>query len=403
MKIKVNGKEVEVKEGDAIETPPKEPVVPPKEGEEGEADEKLLAQAKKIGKSIAAEALAELNLGDATGISKKLDKFIKNQFGEDAKLNKILHGKDLYAGTSELTKEEKIIGFFYGLVTQNHAILKALAEGTNSGADGGYLFPNEFLNEIIRDLPNLNVMRQYVRVVPMKRDAMDITSLVNPLQVFWTAENAAKSTTTARFSQTTLTAYKMAAIIYSSDELIEDSTEVDVVSFIIQLFTEAIALEEEHVIWMGTGSGQPSGLSPSSAIASINGTGNAFNDITSLFYALPRKYRVNAAFFCNDSVAKAIEGTKDTNNRPLFVIGTDGLAPTLKGKPLVYSDWCPDRTLWFGDMKQGYFLGDRKRITAKVSNDTETAFTKDQTAIRVVARIGGLVANGKAIRKIVNF
>ena len=54
-------------------------------------------------------------------------------------------------------------------------------------------------------------------------------------------------------------------------------------------------------------------------------------------------------------------------------------------------------------MKRGYFLGDRKRITAKVSNDTETAFTKDQTAIRVVARLAGKVVLPQAIRRCTNF
>lgn len=389
MKIKVNGKEVEVKDGQEIEV----------KAEASAEDTDLLEKAKTIGKAIADEAMASLNLGDTSKISAKLDKFIGDKFGSDSKLKKILHGKDLY-GSDELTKEEKIIGFFYGLVTNNDHVLKALAEG--AGADGGYLFPNEFLAEVIRDLPEINVMRNWVRIIPMKRDAMDITNLVNPLQVFWTAENAAKSTTTARFAQQTLTAYKMAAILYSSDELIEDSTETDVVAFIIQLFTEAIALEEEKVIWQGNGTTQPQGIN-TATVSSIVGTGNAYNDITSLFYALPRKYRVNAAFFCNDSVAKNVELAKDTNGRPLFVVGTDGLEPTLKGKPLVISDWAPDRVLYFGDMKRGYFLGDRKRITAKVSNDTETAFTKDQTAIRVVARIGGRLVLPAAVRKCTSF
>ena len=264
------------------------------------------------------------------------------------------------------------------------------------------MFPNEFLAEILRDLPELNVMRQYVRIIPMKRDKMDITSLVDGLNVFWTAENAAKSTTTARFSQQTLTAFKMAAILYSSDELIEDSTETDIVALIIQLFTEAIADEEEKVIWTGNGTTQPQGIN-TATVSSIAGTGNTYNDLTNLFYLLPRKYRNNAAFFMNDEVAKAIEVVKDTTGRPLFNAAQDSMPATLKGKPVVISDWAPSRVLYFGDMKRGYFLGDRKRITAKVSQDTETAFTKDQTAIRVVARIGGRLVQPLAVRKCTNF
>lgn len=393
MKIKINGKFVDVKEGDELELDAKDL------GAEVE-DQKMLDTAKKIGKAIADEALAGLNLGDTSKLSAKLDKFLDSQYGVNSKLKQILNGKDLFVNKDELTKEEKIIGFFHGLVTNNEHVLKALAEGVE--ADGGYLFPNEFLGEIIRDLPEENVMRQYVRIIPMKRDKMDITSLVDGLDVFWTGENVAKSTTTARFSQQTLTAFKMAAILYSSDELIEDSTEIDVVGLIIQLFTEAIAEEEERVIWQGDGTTQPQGLAVAT-LTTVNGTGDLYQDVLNLYYALPKKYRKNAAWFASDSIVKNLESLKDTNGRPIWAAGFEARPDTLKGKPVVVSDGVPERQLYFGDLKKGYFLGDRKRITAKVSQDTETAFTKDQTAIRVVARVGGKVVLPQAIRKGANF
>lgn len=395
-KIKINGKFVEVNEGDELDVAGEAKAV---EGAEGE-DAELLAKAKSIGKNIAKEVLSELNLGDTSVLAKKVERMFESQFGSNSKLKKILNGKDLFGG-EELTKEEKIVGFFHGLVTNNHQVLKALAEGAD--ADGGYLFPNEFLAEILRDLPEINVMRNYVRIIPMKRDKMDITSLVDGVDVFWTAENAAKSTTTARFSQQTLTAFKMAAILYSSDELIEDSTEVDVVSMIIGLFSEAVADEEERVIWVGDGTTQPQGIN-TATVASVGGTGNAYNDLVNLYFLLPRKYQVNAAFFANNSTAKNFALVKDTTGRPIFSPSVnDAPTSTLLGKPLVISEWVPDRVVYFGDLKKGYFLGDRKRITAKVSQDTETAFTKDQTAIRVVARIGGRLVLPAAVRKVTNF
>jgi HK97 family phage major capsid protein len=393
MRIKINGEWVTVKEGDELDTTDVKAVV-------SDEDKALLDQAKKLGKEMADEVLKGIDLGDTSKMSKKMERFIESQYGDSSKLKQILNGKDLF-GSDELTKEEKILGFFHGLITNNTMALKALAEGVE--ADGGYLFPNEFLGEILRDLPNLNVMRQYVRIIPMKRDKMDVTSLVDGLNVFWTAENAAKSTTTARFSQQTLTAFKMAAILYSSDELIEDSTEVDLVSLIIQLFAEAIADEEEKVIWTGDGTTQPQGINTAS-VASTVGTGNAYNDLVSLFYLLPRKYQVNAAFFANNNTAKNFALVKDTTGRPIFTPSVnDGPAQTLLGKPLVISEWVPDRVVYFGDLKKGYFLGDRKRMTAKVSQDTETAFTKDQTAIRVVARIGGRLVLPQAVRKVTSF
>lgn len=390
MRLKINGKWVELQDGAEIETEAKD------DAQEG--DEEIDRAAKSVAASIAKALGVKLGAEDRSGVDPRVAKFLEQNFPTDSKLAKILNGKDVYS--DELTKEEKIVGFYHALCTSNDIALKALAEGTD--ADGGYLFPSEFFGEIVRDLPEINVMRQWVRIIPMKRDKMDVTSLVDGVDVFWTAENAAKSTTTARFAQQELKAFKMAAILYSSDELIEDSTEFDVVQMIVGLFSEAVGEEEEKVIWTGDGTTQPQGIN-TATVSSFVASGTAYNDIVRLFRLLPRKYRANAAWFMNDSTATNVELVKDTTGRPLFMEATGELPATLKGKPIVISDWVPDRVIYFGDLKKGYFLGDRKRMTAKVSQDTETAFTKDQTAIRVVARIGGRLVLPAAVRKVTSF
>lgn len=365
-----------------------------------EGEKSLKKSAEAMGKKIAKEIMGNVDNSGVKALEKKLNNFMELQFGSDTKLKDILGGKDLYA-KDQLTKEEKIVGFFHALVTDNSIALKALSEGTD--ADGGYLFPNEFLEELIRDLPEINVMRNEVRIITMRRNKMDITSLVSGPKVTWTLENAAKSTTTAHFGTQTLTAYKLAAILYSSDELIEDSDIFDVVAMIIRLFSEAIANEEERVIWVGDGTTQPEGLD-TATIASVAAVGQDFDDVISLYYALPSKYRTGAKWYMNDNTAKEASKIKDSNGQYIWQpsvseAGTD----RMRGKPVVYSDWVPDNQIYFGDLKKGYFLGDRKRITVKVSNDTETAFTKDQTAIRVVERIGGKVVLPAAIRKLTGF
>jgi len=81
-----------------------------------------------------------------------------------------------------------------------------------TAADGGYLFPDEFRAELIRDLADGNFMRSHVTTIPMKRDVMKIPSLESRPTVTWTEENAPKATTTAHFNEKTLTVKKMAAI-----------------------------------------------------------------------------------------------------------------------------------------------------------------------------------------------
>lgn len=406
-KVKINGKWVEVKDADVLEegaptpSPSPAPVVTPTDG--GDAD--ISEDAKLAGEELAKGFMAMFSKGTKSAdVAAEVQKALAGLVPQDAKLNKILGGKDLVKDASSLTKEEKIVGFFHAAATRNEYALKALSEGTD--ADGGYLFPNEFLTELVRALAEFNVMRKYVRIIPMKRDKMDIATLVSGPKVSWTAENAAKSTTSAHFGTDQLVAKKLAAILYASDELIEDSDIFDVVSLIIQLFAEEIGSEEEKVIWTGNGTTQPEGIDAAGTVPSAGAAGGLgnFDHLINLFYSLPSQYRANAAFFMNDNTAKLVSKLKDTAGQYLWQPSVrEGEADTIKGKPVVISNWVPNGKIYFGDMKRTYFLGDRKRMTIKVSQETETAFTHDQTAIRVVARIAGAVVQPSASRVITGF
>ncbi len=419
-KVKINGKWVTVDDKDIkddaptedppaedppVEDPPAEDPPakdPPEDGEDGDdGDKAILAEARKIGEKISQEISKSFDTNDSAvkEVSVKVNKMMEVMFGNDSKLNKILNGKDLFLGTDELTKEEKIVGFYYALITDNKMALKALSEGTD--ADGGYLFPNEFLQELIRELPEINELRKLVRIIPMRRNKMDITNLVSGPKMTWTGENVAKSTTTARFAQQTLTAFKCAAILYSSDELIEDSDIFDVVQLIISLFAEAIADEEEKVLAVGDGTTQPQGLDTATVTTTTFAGQQDFDGLKTLKFALPRKYRKRAVWILNDSDWSEIAKLKDGNGRYFIndnVKDSDDHSLML-GKPVIVSDWIPLGTIFFGDLKKAYFLGDRKRMTVKISQDTTQAFTQDMTAIRVVFRIGGLVVLPNALRK----
>ena len=236
---------------------------------------------------------------------------------------------------------------------------------------------------------------------------MKIPELLSGPDVYWTAENAAKTTTTAHFNERTLTVKKMAAIIYASDELIEESTEIDIVQLIIRLFSEKIADREEQAIVAGNGTTQPTGLETArgaGTITAIAASGQDFDDIISLEYALPAKYSNNAVFLANRTTIKNIRTLKDGNNNYIWQrSAAAGQPATVNGKPIYEVNYLPNGVIYFGDFKQGYYLGDRQMMTVKITQDSETAFTKDQTAIRVVHRIAGNVGNPRAIRALTGF
>lgn len=319
---------------------------------------------------------------------------------ENAKLKALLHGKDIIKDKSELTAEEKIVGFFHALVTRNEVAIKALSEGT--AADGGNLFPDEFLAELVKPLADGNRMRSLVRVIKMKRDVLNAASVLNRPKIYWTAENAAKTTTTASFGAPQLVARKAAAIIYASDELIEDSTEFDVVRLIIDLFAEAVGEEEDRVILRGNGTTEPTGIITARAAGTIGSvateTGNlSFDDILNLIYGLKTKYRAGASFLVHPTNVKELRKLKDTTGRYIYQDpGSAAAYPTLYGYPVHEFYDIPESEMVFGNWKLCYWLGDRKAMTVKISQDTTQAFTQDETAIRVVIRLGGNVVLAQA-------
>ena len=394
--IVINGKkkfldEMEIKDADN-DTGKEEEV-------DGEVDGTLDEQAKKVAKTLATEIGKALGIDDLKAGLEKANSYMAQT--ENVKLRELLHGKDLIKDKDALTKEEKIVGFFHGLVTQDHAVLKALSEGVN--ADGGYLFPAEFLSELIRPLAVFPRMRSLVRVITMKRNTLNAASLVNRPKIYWTAENAAKTTTTASFGQATLTARKAAAILYASDELIEDSTEFDVVQTIISLFSEAIGEEEDRVILRGNGTTEPTGISTAvaaSTIASVACSGNLdFDDMIELEYALKQKYRPGATWLIHPNNVKELRKIKDLDGRYIFEASrVTGQPATILSYPLLESYDVPESAIYFGNWKLAYWLGDRKQMTVKISNDTTQAFVNDMTAIRVVIRLGGNVVLGEAAK-----
>lgn len=400
--IGADGKKVYLKDGDIQEETEGETTT--EEDVEDAEDDAVGDAAKRMAKEI----VAGLPLNGLKDLSEKVDRLLEKQSPKDSKLSKILNGKDYVKDVDQLTKEEKIVGFYHALVTGNDHAIKALSEGTS--ADGGYLLPQDFMAELNRNLQDMVVMRQLARVVPMARNTMVIPRVTSSVEAYWTAENAAKTTTTAAFTQDTLTAFKIAAILYASDELIEDSTDMgsfDLVQLIIQLFAEAIAMKEEEAFSTGNGTTQPLGLETArnaSTFASIAAVGQNFDDIIRLEYALKPQYRANASFLANDQTIRNMRLLKDSNGRYLW---QDAVAPgqpaTFHGYPVYSNLALPANTVYFGDFKRGFWIGDRKQMTVKITQDSETAFTKDQTAIRVVERVGSQVVLPAALKALTGF
>jgi len=108
----------------------------------------------------------------------------------------------------------------------------------------------------------------------------------------------------------------------------------------------------------------------------------SFDDLINLEYLLPAKYSRAASYLVHRSNIREMRKLKDSQNRYLW---TDPVAigqpATFHGAPVRENNNLSESEIYFGDYFKGYWLGDRRKMTIKITQDSETAFTKDQTAI----------------------
>lgn len=351
-------------------------------------DEEVKATAEAIKKEMGLDAIVG-----------SLKDEIASLKASQSPVTKVFVAKDVQKGVDELTAEERVKAFATAICTANEASLKALSEGVS--ADGGYTVPQDFYNVLLENLTMENVLRAEFTAVPMTRNVLTMTMIDNGPDAYWTGEGVTKTTTTADFTQPTITAYKLAAIIYLTDELIDDSA-FDLTNVLIKRFATRIAEREELAFLVGNGTTQPQGLFTNSSVGTRVCSGNLdFDDIINLIYDLEPQYRRNAKFVVNTANVRELRLLKDTTNRYLW---QDAVAPgqpaTIHGYPVIEHPQAPEAQILFGDMREAYFFGDRQRMTVKITQDDTVSFTQDKTAIRVVERIAGAVIKPRALRKL---
>lgn len=388
-----------------------------------ELKKKALALRKEMEQELKEEIKKDLTESYEEKFAKQMEKLeeISNQVSkqEASQLFKIYTDADTKKDIEEADQKELAKAFSYAVFQKDMQAIarisqksydllpeskkKGLSEGVN--ADGGYLVPEEFYNSLIVELDNTLQLRSKVTVWQMKRLSIEIPRMDNDLRVFWGTEGASKTTTTMNFDRPTLTAYKLVAILRATDEVLDDAV-VNIEQLIVQRFARAMNEMEEKAILIGTGTGQPTGLFVDTNVGATAAAGAVtFDKIKTLYYSVPVQYRMNGKWIVSDTTMAKIDKLKDGNNRYLLQDSVaDGSPLRMLGKEVIN---VPDEymtgkvnDMMFGDIKEAYILGDRHQMRLKVSQDESESFTKDKTAFRVVKRLGGIVIQPKAIKKL---
>jgi len=234
-----------------------------------------------------------------------------------------------------------------------------------SDPDGGYLAPDEFERQIIQGLEELNVFRTLARVIRTSSGDRKIPIASQGITASWVEEGQAIPETDAKFSQITLSAYKLAALVKASVELLNDSA-FDIQAYLAADFARAFAQQEEDAFINGDGVGKPTGILADAPVGVTANSPTALtaDELIGLVYSLKAPYRSRSVYLMNDATVGAIRKLKDANGQYLWQPAlTAGTPDMIIGRPLYTSAFmpviAPDAvTVLFGDLSY-YWIADR--------------------------------------------
>lgn len=296
------------------------------------------------------------------------------------------------------------------------ANIRATMSTTTSG-EGGYSVPTEVSSTLIDSLKSYAGVRQVATVIrtdgfgALNFPASDGTSEVGEL----IAENTTATAADPSFTVVAVTAYKYSSkIIAIPFELLQDSA-VDMEAFIRQRIVDRLGRITNTHFTTGTGSGQPRGVVTGAAAGKTGATGQTltvkFGDLVDLVHSVDPAYRQSGscAFMMKDATLGAIRGLLDSQNRPIFIPGWDGLGKpmpdTILGYRVVVN---PDvatmaanaKSVLFGDFSK-YVVRDVMQMS--LFRFTDSAYTKlGQVGFLAWLRSGGNLLDSGAVKYYAN-
>ncbi|MEQ1950717.1 phage major capsid protein [Mesorhizobium sp. CN2-181] len=293
--------------------------------------------------------------------------------------------------------------------------LKAMSYG--SGADGGYLVPDEIEAEIGKRLAHISPIRSIASVRQVSTAVLKKPFSITGPAVGWVAETASRpQTNSPTLDELQFPTAELYAMPAATPALLEDAV-VDLDQWIAAEIETAFAEQEGAAFVGGNGTNKPKGFLDYNIIAEASWTwdnigyvatgvagalpaSNPSDKRIDLVYALKAGYRQNANWVMNRKTQGAIRKLKDADGNYLWQPpATPGSRAMLMGFPLVEAEDMPDAAtdetpIAFGDFARGYLVVDRTGV--RVLRDPYSA--KPYVLFYTTKRVGGGVQDFDAIK-----
>tara|TARA_R110000824_G_scaffold13220_1_gene57522 strand:+ start:7800 stop:9287 length:1488 start_codon:yes stop_codon:yes gene_type:complete len=275
--------------------------------------------------------------------------------------------------------------------------LKAQSEGTNSA--GGFLVPDPLEAAILDVRETYGVARAVSRVFPMTADTLNVPSLTSGSTVYYPAENAAITESSAVWGNVGLSTTTRACLMKWSNRLGEDSL-FSMAETLSDYMGRALGIREDTEWIQGDGTsayGSVTGLGNVAGRGSVDGAGATWASLTlanlvETAGALADKYHAGASWimsrqFYSQVVLRVIAAA---GGNTIDSLGVGSTGAQLLGYPVNFSDQAPIATAvniecaYFGNWTDATVFGDRQGINIATSEHVN--FAEDQINIRATSR-----------------
>lgn len=288
---------------------------------------------------------------------------------------------------------------------------------TTTGSEGGYTVQTEVARRVVDALKAFGGMRAAAQVIrtDMGNDMSFPTSDGTAETGELIGQNTTATSADPTFGTVPVVAYKFSSkIVAVPFELLQDS-QIDVAAFVEGRLTQRIGRITNQLFTTGTGTGQPRGVVTGATLGKTGTTGQTtsviFDDLVDLVHSVDPAYRTapGVRWMLNDASLKVIRKLKDSQNRPVFLPGYDGLGgamgDSLLGYPITVNQDVATmaanaKSILFGDFGQ-YLIRDVMAPTLFRFEDS--AYAKlGQVGFLMWHRAGGNLLDTGAVKYYAN-
>lgn len=279
----------------------------------------------------------------------------------------------------------------------------ALGANEKVGADGSYLVQADFSNQLLEAVAYESELASRCTEIPLSAKAnsvklprIDETSRADGsrwggVRAYWADEAQSVTASTSKFGRLEMTANKVIAIIYVTDELLSDSAALG--AWMMRVGPGELAFKLDAAVADGTGAGQPLGIlrAPSLiTVAKESGQGAATvqtENLNNMLSRLPASSVKRAVWYISQSCIPQLAGLTTAAGAARVV---DWPSRTILGTPFVPIEQAAKvgtvGDIILADMSK-YLLLTKGGV--QVTSSIHVQFLTDQQAFRFVYRVDG--------------